>query len=94
MLGIPGQAKYRCFQEPIDLRKGCEKLVMLAEEAEKVTGGAYFVFINRPRNKMKILYWDGDGIAIWYKRLEKGSFGKTNFFKIHSDFYYRSNKNT
>ena len=76
MLGISGQAKYRCFREPIDLRKGCEKLLAIVKEDDILTKGSYFVFINRPGDKMKVLYWDGDGIAIWYKRLAKGSFNR------------------
>ena len=76
MLSIAGNAKIFLCQEAVDLRKGFDTLCGLVEELfkEEVTSGSYFTFINRPCNRIKVLYWDGDGLAIWYKRLEKGTF--------------------
>jgi transposase len=76
MLAIAGNARIFFFQKPIDMRKGIEGLSILVEEscAGELTSGAYFVFVNRLKDRMKVLYWDNDGFAIWWKRLEKGSF--------------------
>jgi transposase len=76
VLAIAGNARIFFFQTPIDMRKGIESLSVLVEmnHSGELTSGAYFVFLNRPRNKMKVLYWDNDGFAIWWKRLEKGCF--------------------
>lgn len=76
MLAISANARIFFFQKPIDMRKGIEGLSTLVETAfaGELTSGAYFVFINQIKDKMKIIYWDNDGFAIWWKRLEKGSF--------------------
>ena len=76
MLAISSNARIFLHKQSTDLRKGFESLCALVENifGQESTNGAYFVFLNRPRNRMKVLYWDGDGLAIWYKRLEKGSF--------------------
>lgn len=76
MLAIAGNARIFFFQQPVDMRKGVESLSFLIEQSwtGELMTGAYFVFINRLRDRMKVLYWDSDGFAIWWKRLEKGSF--------------------
>lgn len=76
MLAISANAKIFFYQKPIDMRKGIEGLSGLVEElfSGELLSGAYFVFINKAKDKMKVLYWDNDGFAIWWKRLEQGSF--------------------
>lgn len=76
MLAIPANARIFLFQNPVDMRKGIERLCFLIEQnySGELMSGAYFVFINRSKDRMKVLYRDCDGFAIWWKRLEKGSF--------------------
>ena len=40
----------------------------------ELLSGAFFIFLSRRKDHLKILYWDGDGFVIFYKRLERGSF--------------------
>jgi transposase len=87
MLAIAGNARIFLHRSSIDLRKGFEGLCTSVQSvfSEEPTSGAYFVFLNRRRDRMKVLYWDADGFAIWYKRLEKGSFSKQSSDKISLD---------
>src|SRR4029079_18879234 len=61
---------------PTDLRKGFDGLSGLVQEcfSQDVLTGHLFLFLNRRRDRIKILYFDRDGLAIWYKRLEVGTF--------------------
>jgi transposase len=61
---------------PTDLRKGFDGLSGLVQEcfSQDVLTGHLFLFLNRRRDRIKILYFDRDGLAIWYRRLEVGTF--------------------
>jgi len=78
MLTLPANARIFLCKDPINMRKSFEGLSIAVEQffPGELFSGALFIFLNRDRNHMKILFWDRDGFAIWYKRLEKGSFGR------------------
>lgn len=77
MINLPHPVRVFLHSPPTDLRKGFDALSGLVTTAfsQDPTSGHLFLFVNRRRDRLKILYWDrGDGLAIWYKRLETGSF--------------------
>jgi transposase len=76
MLSFPGSLKVYLAVEPCDMRKSFNGLYALAENTLKVDpkSGSLFVFCNKRRNRIKILYFDGTGLWVMAKRLEAGTF--------------------
>jgi transposase len=61
---------------PTDMRKGFDTLAALVRESlgYDPLSGHLFLFVGRDRDRLKLLYWDSDGFAVWYKRIEEGKF--------------------
>jgi transposase len=76
MLSIASGTRIFLAAEPTDMRKGFDALqgIVSGVLEKDPLSGHLFLFVNRRRDKLKILYWDGDGLAIWYRRLEQGSY--------------------
>lgn len=77
MLSVPHTVRILLHSEAVDLRKSFDGLSGLVSQAfpkEDLLSGHLFLFLNKRRDRIKILHWDADGLVIWYKRLEAGSF--------------------
>lgn len=76
MLVMTSQLRVVAYCEPTDMRKGYEGLSRLArkEMGQDVMTGTVFLFTNRRRNRAKVLYYDGTGLCVLAKRLERGQF--------------------
>lgn len=75
MLIGPGAKVFVCTRAT-DMRCGFDSLAEQVRQflGEDPLGGGLFVFRNKRGDRLKILYWDRDGLALWYKRLEEGTF--------------------
>jgi len=76
MLAFPAGFKIYLAVEPVDMRKQFNGLWALATERlqEDPRQGAVFAFSNKSRDRLKLLYWDGTGVWVLAKRLERGRF--------------------
>ncbi len=70
---VPDVYLYRDF---VDFRKSINGLALIVEQQMQLSplNGSVYVFCNKNKDKLKVLYWDKTGFALWYKRLEKDKF--------------------
>lgn len=64
------------YRDMVDFRKSINGLAVIVEEDMKLDlfGPYLFLFCNKRRNMLKVLYWDATGFALWHKRLEKDKY--------------------
>jgi len=76
VINLPPTVRIFLAPAPADMRRGFDGLASLTTSVigENPLSGHLFVFRNRRGDRLKILYWDRDGLALWAKRLERGVF--------------------
>jgi transposase len=76
MIHLPASVRVYLCLTPCDMRKSFDSLQALVREHLELDAfaGHLFVFTSRRKDRVKILYWDRDGFAVWSKRLEEGTY--------------------
>ena len=77
MIGLGPGTRIFVYSRPADMRRSFDSLSgLIAAHCPEwdAMSGAVFVFTNGSGDRMKALWWDRDGWALWYKRLERGTF--------------------
>jgi len=76
MFALSSNNAFHLYSHPTDMRKSFDALSGLVRNnlGNNPIGGEVFIFINKRRDKIKLLHWQGSGYILYYKRLEKGTF--------------------
>ena len=76
MLHLSASVTYYFYNHAVDMRKGFDSLSGLVQQHMQlnVLSGGIFIFINKKHNQVKLLLWEGDGLSLYYKRLQRGTY--------------------
>ena len=76
MFTLGSSLRFQLYSQPTDMRKSFDGLCGLVQNqlGQSATNGDVYVFINKARNKIKLLHWSGSSFVLYYKRLESGTF--------------------
>ncbi len=92
MLAVSSSTRVYLYMQPVDMRRSYDGLhaIVQGEFRCDIRLGDYFMFINRRRDRIKIIWWDRDGLAIFMKRLESGTVQKPHLPSGRKEFDHRS----
>lgn len=76
MLSLPPSVRLFVATQPVDGRKGADSLMVLVRDVLRhdPLSGHLFIFFSKRRDRVRLVYWDRNGFAMWTKRLEAGRF--------------------
>lgn len=81
MFTLGNELQFQLYTEPTDMRKSFDGLCGIIQNQLNAspTDGSVYLFINKNRTKIKLLYWSGNSFTLYYKRLESGTFESFNY---------------
>src|SRR5215216_4300445 len=93
MLHLSFACRYYLYGGDTDMRKGFDSLsgIVSSQMNEDALSGSVFIFFNKKHNQVKLLLFEGDGFAMYYKRLEQGTYelpasnGKSHSLQVSSE---------
>lgn len=76
MFGLESSDRFVLYNQPCDMRKSFDGLCGLVQNSlyQDPRCGTVFIFVNRRKDRVKLLHWQGGGFVLYYKRLEEGVF--------------------
>lgn len=83
MFSLDTTHRFELYKHPTDMRKSFDSLcgIVRGNLGKDPTSGTVYIFINKVRNKMKLLHWQSGGFVLYYKRLELGTFSLPPYSK-------------